>query len=196
MPTPSSPPPSSFLAKLWADLNSRVFVAWRSTLVGFMVAAGVEALNFAAGYFGAQPQPWAHVVAALAATLGAAMKANAGTPPPRGFARYRTLAILALGAAGLLSLTLGTGGCATLKGASATTTVTTAAGQSYTLAVASTGGCVSSAAGVWLALPNTPFECDKVCIDVQPGAVTPGATCRLAGRPDTQFTVLVPVPVK
>lgn len=195
MPTPATPPPSSFVAKLWADLNSRVFVAWRSTLVGFMVAVGVEALNFAAGYFGAQPQPWAHVVAALAATLGAAMKANAGTPP-RGFAHHHALALLALGGAGVLAIMLGTSGCATLKGASATTTVTTAAGQSYTLAVASTGGCVSSAAGVWLALPNTPFECDKVCIDVQPGAVTPGATCRLAGRPDTQFTVLVPVPVK
>lgn len=183
-----------FLKSIWSDLYSRVVGAWQSTLIGFGLAVLVEAINFSATYLGAQPQPWAHALAAILAMAGAALRNKAPSGPPHGFARWDVLALATVMIVGVGAATVNTS-CATLKGASATTTVTTANGQAYSLTVAASGGCVATGAGVWMAIPNTPFECDKVCVDVQPGAVTPGATCRLAGRPDTQFTLLIPVPV-
>jgi hypothetical protein len=126
----------------------------------------------------------------MAQTPEAEVRLAAAAPPapaaaPKGFARLELLALLAfLALAGLA--------CATLKGATTSTTVTTKDGKSYTLTVGDAGGCVVGAG--WYAIPKTPFECSKVCVDVNPGAVTPGARCRLTGRPETEFDVQVPVP--
>jgi hypothetical protein len=137
-----------------------------------------------------------HFVAGLVALVLVSLKAKvpavpalAVVPPaepPKGFVRWETLAFLScLALAGVV-------GCATLKGASASTSVTLADGKNYTLTVGDAGGCVVGTG--WYAIPHTPLECNKVCIDVSPGGVVPGATCRIVGRPETEFTFDVPIP--
>jgi hypothetical protein len=178
---------------MWKALWQRVVVEWWPSVGGILVGALIQAVNTIQPTVSPQAAMILSVVAILLGALmpskkqAAAAAAKAATPP-QGFADWQALAFVSM-----LALA-GVWGCATLKGASASTTVYTQDGKSYTLTVGDAGGCVVGAG--WYAIPKTPFECSKVCVDVNPGALTPGATCRLVGRPETEFQVQVPIPTK
>jgi len=89
----------------------------------------------------------------------------------------------------LAGLTLG---CAGLKGASGTATVTTASGAQVTVVAGSGTECISSSE--WIALPGSNLECNSLCAAQVPGSVTMSVPCRVKGQPATVVTIQFPIP--
>lgn len=159
-----------------------------STIWGIIIGALGDAVITIVNSLATSPAldpKYGHAFALVAMILGALWPAKK-PDAPKGFARLGVMALLAIAAIA---------GCKTLTGASSTTTVTTRDGKSYNLTVGDAGGCLTSS-GAWYQIPNTNLECNKVCIDTNPGAVIPGATCRVRDNPASEFTVVVPIPTK
>jgi len=198
--TPPTAPPAAPPSGL-AALNNRVAGAGAaSTIWGIVIGtlgdAVVQIVNALASSAAIDPK-LGHIFALIAVIVGAlwpAVKKSLPADAPKGYVvRPWLLALLALVVVFYFA------GCATLKGASTSTTVTLKDGQSYTLTATDAGGCVATAAGTWIKIPKTPLECDHVCVDVNPGAVTPGAKCRVCDPNNPAVCVPVdfafPVPI-
>jgi uncharacterized membrane protein YjjP (DUF1212 family) len=71
----------AFLVGLWSAFVERVFGAWKSTLVGFGLAALVLVLDQTVLALAALPEGWAKVLATLIALAGASLRKKAATYP-------------------------------------------------------------------------------------------------------------------
>lgn len=66
-----------FFSELWA----RVFVSYKSTIVGVVLGVGVILVDQLTTTFQAVGKPWATALAAVIALVGAFLKSKAATPP-------------------------------------------------------------------------------------------------------------------
>lgn len=193
-----------FLKKLLKEIVARVWLSYKSTLVGLAIGIAIIVVDQIAKSLGAVLPAWAApMLASLSTLIGASLRSEAvklqaaqitlESPAPKGLVKMDVLVVAAFTASLIVA------GCALLKGASTSTTVTLKDGRSYAVSVTDAGGCVATGAGTWVQIPKTPLECDRVCLDVSPGTVTPGAQCRICdpSNPSLCFPVefAFPVPV-
>ena len=68
--------------RLFDELWNRVFVHWKPTLIGLVLAVGVQVLDVTTGFVSANiPPPWGGIISAMLAIAGAFLKSRPQSLP-------------------------------------------------------------------------------------------------------------------